>query len=216
MRKILIGDVHGCFEELILLLEKIKFTEEDELIFLGDIINKGPYSLKVLEFVKDNGHPCILGNHEMGFLRAIDDDKYMKGGFLKIREELGSRLDEYVQWMRELPLYIEDEDYIAIHGGLEPGVSLGQQSAAIATRIRTWDGSGQDMNNSSNPAWYELYKGKKLVVFGHWAARGLIVRDNAIGLDTGCVWGRELSALILPERKVVSVPAQKIYQDPNN
>jgi len=217
MRQIIIGDIHGCFDELVTLLEKVKFNkEEDELIFLGDLINKGPYSVKVLEFVKGNGYRSILGNHEMGFLRALDNDKYMKGGFLKIKNELGAQLDEYAQWIRELPLYIEEKDFIAIHGGLEPGVELQKQRPEIATRIRTWDGTGEDMNDFNNPAWYELYKDKKLVVFGHWAARGLIIRDNAIGLDTGCVWGGELSALILPAREVISVPAQKMYRDPNS
>ncbi len=214
-RKILIGDVHGCFEELKLLLKKIDYIAlQDELIFLGDLINKGPHSVEVLQFVKEGGHRTILGNHELGFLRAIDNEKYMVKGFLKLKDELGPRCEEYVEWIRALPLYIEDDDFIAIHGGLEPEVRLENQDPRIATRIRTWDGSGEDMNDESNPAWYEFYKDKKLVVFGHWAARGLIVRDNAIGLDTGCVWGGELSCLILPEKKIESIRALKMYRDP--
>ncbi len=214
-RKIIIGDVHGCFDELKLLLDKINFNNEnDELIFLGDLINKGPLSIEVLKFVKSNAHRSIIGNHELGFLRATDNDKYMVKGFLKLKEELGAELDEYVGWLRSLPLYIEEDDFIAIHGGLQPAIALESQKPEVATRIRTWDGSGQDMNDLNNPPWYEFYKGSKLVVYGHWAAEGLKIRKNTIGLDSGCVWGGKLSCLILPERNIVSVEALKMYRDP--
>ncbi len=212
-RQIIIGDVHGCFEELMQLLEKIKFdVSSDELIFLGDLINKGPFSVKVLEFVKEGGHKSILGNHELGFLRALNQAEYMTGGFLKLAQELRGQISEYQKWLEQLPLYIEEDHFIAIHGGLEPNVALNKQTAKIATRIRTWDGKGDDLNNPDNPAWYEFYKKDKLVVFGHWAANGLVLRENAIGLDTGCVWGGELSCLILPERKVESVKAKSVYR----
>ncbi len=215
-RRILIGDVHGCYDELMLLLEKVKYSKgKDELIFLGDLINKGPHSVAVLKFVKENGHRTILGNHELGFLRALDHEKFMGRGFLKLKNELGGDLQEYGDWMRTLPLYIEEDDFIAIHGGLEPGVALADQKAIIATRIRTWDGRGEDLNDLDNPAWYDLYKEKKLVVYGHWAAQGLNIRDNVIGLDSGCVWGGELSCLVMPEREVLSVSAKKMYRDPS-
>ncbi len=214
-RQIIIGDVHGCYEELMELVDKVNFNAQtDELIFLGDLINKGPSSVKVLEFVKNGGHKSILGNHELGFLKALDYAQYMTGGFLKLAEELKGELSEYQKWLAQLPLYIEDDLFIAIHGGLEPGVPLNMQRAQVATRIRTWDGIGDDLNNPANPAWYELYKEDKLVVFGHWAAKGLIRRENAIGLDTGCVWGGELSCLILPEKKVQSIKAKRVYQIP--
>lgn len=214
-RQIIIGDVHGCFEELKELLDKVKFnSSEDELIFLGDLINKGPDSVKVLEFVKKGNHRSILGNHELGFLKAQEGGKYRSGGNLKLIEQLGTHLDEYVQWMKELPLYIEEESFIAIHGGLEPDVELEKQRPEIATRIRYWDGVGEDMNNDSHSPWFEYYKGEKLVIFGHWAALGLVVRENVIGLDTGCVWGGDLSALILPAGEIVSVSAKRMYKDP--
>ena len=214
-RQIVIGDVHGCFEELKLLLEKVKYnSQHDELIFLGDLINKGPQSVEVLKFVKKGNHRSIVGNHELGFLRAQVDESFLNKGFLKLTEELGSDLEEYVEWIKSLPLYIEEDNFIAIHGGLEPGVALSDQDPRIATRIRTWDGKGEDLNDESNPAWYELYKGEKLILFGHWAARGLVVKENVIGLDTGCVWGGELSCLILPEKKIESVRALKMYRDP--
>lgn len=211
-RVIVVGDVHGCFEELQELLKKCNFqSKTDRLIFVGDLINKGPYSLKVLDFVIEGGFECILGNHELGFLRSLEDKKYFKNGNKARAEEMGEDLGHYVTWMKELPLYIEDEEFVVIHAGIEPGVSLHKQRAEVCTRIRTWDGLGLDLNNPNDPPWYEFYKEERLVIFGHWAAKGLIKRENAIGLDTGCVWGGELSALILPQREVLSVKAQKEY-----
>lgn len=214
-RVIIIGDVHGCFKELQALLKKCDFqSKRDRLIFVGDLINKGPFSLKVLDFVIEGNFECTLGNHEWGFLRSLEDKRYFKNGNKALAEEMGKDLGHYATWMKELPLYIEDEDFIVIHGGIEPGVSLKNQRAEVSTRIRTWDGVGTDLNNPDNPSWFELYKLEKLVIFGHWAAKGLIKRANAIGLDTGCVWGGELSALILPQREVQSVEALKEYKSP--
>jgi hypothetical protein len=64
--------------------------------------------------------------------------------------------------------------------------------------------------------WYERYTDSRLVVFGHWAKPAALVRKNAIGLDTGCVYGGALTALILPERRLVSVPARRVYQKKEN
>lgn len=216
-RTIIIGDVHGCFVELMELLEKAKFDQsEDKLIFLGDLINKGPDSVKVLKFVKEGGHSSIVGNHELGLLRAASNETYMVRGFLKLKEELGAEFDDYISWIKTFPLYIETDNFICIHGGLEPEVSIEKQRAEMATRIRTWDGTGDDLKDESNPPWYDFYKGEKIIVYGHWAAQGLIVRENTIGLDTGCVWGGDLSALILPDGEILSVSAKKMYKDPHS
>lgn len=217
-RTIIVGDVHGCFEELKELLKLCDFKpNEDRLIFLGDLINKGPYSREVVHFVMEGGHECIAGNHERGFLRSLEDQTFFKKGFKKFYEcyEDESERERVISWMRSLPLYIEDEGFICIHGGLEPGVSLKDQKPEIATRIRTWGGNPEDLDNDKDPAWYSYYKGEKLVVFGHWAMRGLVQKEKVIGLDTGCVWGGALSALILPERKILSVKAKRVYKTVN-
>lgn len=213
MRTIFIGDVHGCYKELKHLLDEISFDEkEDRLIFVGDLINKGPHSLKVLDFVVRNDYECVLGNHEWGFLKALDEPKYRRKRFELLYEEMGKKRESYIQWMRELPLYIEDEKFICIHGGLEPGVPLEKQQAQIATRIRTWGGDPNDMDNPKDPPWYEFYEGTKPVIFGHWAMKGLVLKDNVIGIDTGCVWGGRLTAFILEENEIVQVPALKKYK----
>jgi bis(5'-nucleosyl)-tetraphosphatase (symmetrical) len=213
MRTILIGDVHGCSEELAELLKAVSFDDKsDRLILLGDAINKGPDSLGVLHLIRDNKAECLMGNHELGFLNWLEANIPLgRSGFDRVKEQLGEELLTWVGWMKQLPLFIEGADFLAVHGGLVPGVALNEMSARMLTRIRTWDGKGEDINNPNNPAWYEFYHEKKLVVYGHWAARGLNVRANTIGLDSGCVWGGHLSALILPEKKIVQVKAKKTY-----
>lgn len=214
VRTLFVGDVHGCFKELELVLEKAKYNpEEDRLIFLGDLINKGPYSIEVVNFVMKGGHQSLMGNHELGFLRSLEDPTYFKKGFKKFYEELGDIREEVIAWIKERPLYIEEEDFIAIHGGLAPGVALSEQKPRVATRIRTWGGE-DELNDPDNPPWHSFYEGEKTVIYGHWAMQGLHQTKNTIGLDTGCVWGGSLSVLIWPKREIVQVPALRQYQIP--
>jgi bis(5'-nucleosyl)-tetraphosphatase (symmetrical) len=214
-RIIFIGDVHGCYEELKLLLKKTKYKDgKDRLIFLGDLINKGPYSIEVVDFVRSGNHECIMGNHELGFLRSLEDPSYFKKGFKKFYEELGAKREEVITWMRGLPLYIEEEDFLCIHGGIQPGVPLENQKPRVATRIRTWGGDEDDLNDPDNPPWHKLYKGEKTVIYGHWAMQGYHKTKNTICLDSGCVWGGSLTGLIWPERKAVHIPALKQYKKP--
>lgn len=211
-RTIIVGDVHGCLDELKTLLKNAQFDPtKDRLIFLGDLINKGPDSVGVVTFVKDNAFECIMGNHELGFLKSLEDPAYFNKGFKKFYEDLGDQRDEVILWLKKLPLFIEGKDFICIHGGLEPNVSLKNQKKEVATRIRTW---GQKLNEEGATPWYEFYKEEKLIVYGHWAAQGLLVRDNTIGLDSGCVWGGALSALLLPQREIIQVKAFEQYSIP--
>lgn len=214
-RTIFIGDVHGCFEELQLLLEKVEFNKKkDRLIFLGDLINKGPFSREVVAFVRGGGHECILGNHELGFLRSLKDPSYFKRGFKKFYESMEAReREEVIEWIENLPLYIEEKDFICIHGGLEPDVPLAEQNPRVATRIRTWGGDVKELNNPDNPPWHKFYEGEKPIIYGHWAMQGLWQTKNTFGMDSGCVWGNHLSALIWPVKEIVQVKALKQYAE---
>lgn len=189
MRTLIVGDVHGCIRELDLLLAKVCYTPGDRLIFLGDLINKGPASLAVLQRVKELGAEVILGNHELALLLEIE-----QGAKPKFPRE-------YIEWMRSWPSYIDTKDFLVVHGGLIPDEDFRASDPRDITRIRLWQ----------EKPWFELYTGKKLVVFGHWAAMGLVWRDNAIGLDTGCVYGKQLSCLELPGRKLTQVDALEQY-----
>lgn len=213
-RTIIVGDVHGCLKELHNLLKKVNYKKnKDRLIFVGDLINRGPYSLEVLEFVENIRAETVRGNHEHFFLEYIRTGNYGLECFLKLKHQMGTKFKFWVEWLNQVPLFIEEENFLVVHGGLIPGKHPSQTSPSILTLIRTWDGiNGEDLNNFLHPPWFELYKNPKLVVFGHWAKKGLVIRDNAIGLDTGCVYGKYLTAVILPERKILQVPSQSVYE----
>jgi len=212
-RTIIIGDVHGCHRELKALLDKVNAVpEEDTIIFIGDLINKGPSSRGVWELYREYRATCIMGNHELSLLELVHGKHHKHKKYLsRLHKDFGSKFDEFVQDVHQFPLWLEDHDLMMVHGGLIPGLHPDQMDPWHLVTIRTWDGEGHDLKNESNPPWFDLYEGDDLVVFGHWAALGGIVREKVIGLDTGCVYGGKLSCLLLPERKIVKVSAKKSY-----
>ena len=215
-RTLLVGDVHGCFRELTELLEKVDFDPSgDRLIFLGDIINRGPHSGKVLELVHSIPCEVVLGNHELGLTKYVQDKSPPNPDFEEVLQQMEDKRDDYLAWMENLPTFIETPAFLAVHAGLIPNLSPQKHPPEIITRLRTWGGDFHDLDNPAHPPWYELYTGKKLVVYGHWALKGLTVRENTIGLDSGCVWGGALSALELPGRKITQVKAHAVYADPS-
>ena len=205
-RTIFIGDVHGCIDELLELMERLAPTPEDRVIFVGDIINKGPDTKGVVEYVYGKGYECVLGNNEQSYIAGclLVGSKYHQ-----LKETLPDKVHE---WIICLPRWIDDEHFTVVHAGLFPNMHPDSVPIEQFTRIRTWDGIGEDIQNSDNSAWYEFYTGMKPVIYGHWAAKGLNIRHNTIGLDSGCVYGGKLSAYILESNEIVQVPAKKIYK----
>ncbi|MEQ8350964.1 MAG: metallophosphoesterase family protein [Leptospiraceae bacterium] len=206
-RTIFIGDVHGCAQELKLLVQKLELQPEDRVVMLGDLINRGPDPAGVVDFVFEQGFECLKGNHEDEYLRHYHGLE----PYASLRRKIG---DEKHSWIESLPLWIESDDFMAVHAGLEPYKHPSQTSPRVLLTIRTWDGSGIDLKNPDNPAWYEFYHESKPVFYGHWARRGLNIRDNTVGLDSGCVYGRALSAYILETRELVQLPALKTHYIP--
>jgi hypothetical protein len=206
-RTIFIGDVHGCLDELKKMVRTLKPQPEDRIILLGDLINRGPDSAGVIGYVYESKFECILGNHENNYLmnnQTID----LYGD---LRREIG---EERHRWIEGLPLLIESDLFMAVHAGLEPGVHPHHSRREILLNIRTWDGSGHDLRRPENPPWYKFYAGTKRVFYGHWAKEGLTVRKNTVGLDSGCVYGNELSAYIHETGKLVQIKAARIYARP--
>ena len=186
-RTLVIGDVHSCADELGCLLER---TRPSRVILVGDVFNKGPDPEGTWSLVKRWNAESVLGNHD---LRV---QKLAKRGELLAPEAA-------VAWLSELPLTIEGEDWIVVHGGLNPE---GETTRAQAVRLRRWP-NDDDVNN---PFWWECYTGNKLVIYGHDAMRGLQDhRPRTLGLDTGCVYGGELTGYLLEEDRIVSVPASR-------
>ena len=206
----IIGDVHGCFTELMLLLEKAKYSsKEHRLILVGDLINKGPDSFKTLSWVRDTKTETVIGNHEIKFIKAIESNQILSVALEELKAQMGEKLYEWIEWIKSWPFYIEAEDFLVVHGGVIPGEHPSQSRREYLVNVRCWDSHTKTIHSSGYPAWHEFYTASKLVVYGHWARQGLKIKNNSIGLDTGCVYGGQLTGVWLPSREIIQIEKQK-------
>ncbi len=204
-RTIVLGDIHGCWEELKDLLAAVDARPQDRLISVGDLVCKGPQSGRVAEWAMSTPNlECVLGNHELRLLRHWKNGRrsHEKPYDAAAYEQLGARLDPFMRFVERWPLTLSGPGFLVVHAGFDPREDLEWQSRSCLTTLRRLE---------DGRPWFEGYRGRTLAVFGHWAQKKPIVRPNAIGLDTGCVYGEALTALILPERRLVSVPARRVY-----
>lgn len=216
-RTIVIGDVHGCADELDALLKECTVESGDDVVLVGDLIAKGPASREVLARVRQEGFRSVRGNHDAHVLRwkAAHDAGEHEPRLSPTHAELAHSMSD-ADWalLRSLPLYIRlpEHEALVVHAGLVPQVPLEQQQPVLMMNLRSIrpDGTGSKKPDDGM-LWGALWTGPELVLFGHHAAAGLQVYPHAIGLDTGCVYGGKLSACILPERKIVSVPSRRAY-----
>lgn len=204
-RTIVIGDVHGCLRELRELLAAVEARPEDRLISVGDLICKGPDSRKVLDWAMATPNlECVLGNHELRFLeRWRGEDVAAKPYDGEVYAQLGEDLDRYMRFIESWPLTIPGPGFMVVHAGFDPRRPLDEQTPRELTGLRRLKDTGEP--------WFLRYEDSRLIVFGHWAQRSPIVRSNAVGLDTGCVYGAALTGLLLPERRLLSVRARRAY-----
>ena len=213
-RTFFIGDVHGCYDELIALIAHAGITDDDDLYFVWDLINKWPKSYEVVEYVRNRPNTyCVKGNHEFFTffdVEHIDSLQWISESRKNwIKKEVPiyalatGGLDEYREWFESLPHIIERDDFIVVHAGFHPDYGLATPPE-IATMIRVHEWR----------PWYEYYTGDKLVIYGHWAAEWLRVRRNTIWLDTGCCFGGALTAYCLETGEYSQVRANKVYKEP--
>jgi diadenosine tetraphosphatase ApaH/serine/threonine PP2A family protein phosphatase len=214
-RTIVIGDLHGCFDELIDLLDRVALSASDRVICVGDLIVKGEKNREVLDmFSSDERFSSVLGNHDRALLRFWNGETTsLKPTQARCRDELEPERARYHNYLRDLPSMIKLEKYVVVHAGVRPGYALSDQSVEDLTELRTL---GEDRTNREGIPWYELYDGEKTVLFGHWPMSPPRRGPRAIGLDTGCVYGYSLTAFILETGEFVSVPARRAYDQPAN
>lgn len=206
-RIIVIGDIHGCIDEVRDLSDRLAVTSSDRLISVGDIICKGPDSAQCLDWAMSMPNlECILGNHELRFLNSWKNGRKpnIKPYDMQTVRNMGSRFETYMKFIENWPLYIDLEELTVIHAGLRPGISLKKQSPLDLTQLR-----GVEPDDAP---WYEYYEGGKKVIFGHWVRRNPLVQEKIVGIDTGCVYGGKLTAFIWPDDRVISVKARKAYR----
>lgn len=256
-----IGDLQGCYDPFRRLLDEIEFDPANDSLWLtGDLVSRGPKSLKTLRYVKKLG-ACVvtvLGNHDLHLLalsqRVVRNAKRFESLQKLMR---APDLDELVDWLRRRPFahYGEDLDTLLVHAGTYPTWTVKKTLARAAevedvmqgakfktllekmygNRPTLWSGSlagykrlrfiincltrvrmltpdlRLNLTHTGSPwsahrkllPWFDIdepaWAGTR-IVFGHWSALGLVVLPEYISLDTGCVWGRQLTAVRLDTR----------------
>lgn len=211
-RLLAMGDIHGCHHMLMKLLERIAFDPAtDTLVFVGDYIDRGPDSRKVIDTLINlrascPNLVCLKGNHEAMLLNYYLDGRgeqqfFLNGGLATLDSygispadtRAGRGLPEdHLQFLRGLPLFHEAEDYLFVHAGLRPGVHLADQSSEDLLWIRyEFMDSEEDFGRT--------------VVFGHTPLRDPLIESNKIGIDTGAVYGGRLTCIELHGRTIHQV-----------
>jgi bis(5'-nucleosyl)-tetraphosphatase (symmetrical) len=233
-RRIFVGDVQGCRDELERLLELVRFDPTCDVLHpVGDLVNRGPDSLGVLRLMRELEALSVLGNHDTHLLRVADGTRE-----LRARDTLDDVLaaedrEDLLAWLMQQPFVREHPDLFQVHAAIHPAWAdpvtelLGadplnaEERTDFVTRVRycAADGARPDADwpppAASFAPWFEHWERRpgetRMVVFGHWARMGLVERPLLRGLDTGCVWGKELTAWIAEENRIVHAPAARVY-----
>jgi len=240
MRTIVIGDVHGCLNEFEELVGRLDPQPGDRLVSLGDLMDKGPDPVGCVRFARSLAMEMVLGNHEEKHRRWW---KHVDRGFrdlgyknpmrpLKDEDQRANRglSPEDVEFFNNLPSSINlTPGWVAVHGGLLPGLPFEKQPERKMIRVRWVDDRGKmialdpvsPFKPENGKEWTEVYDGSRSVVFGH-AVHSLtdpyiVRRDTGVetwGIDTGVVYGGRLTALVMETMEIVQVEAKETYVQP--
>uniref|UniRef100_K3WUZ8 Calcineurin-like phosphoesterase domain-containing protein n=1 Tax=Globisporangium ultimum (strain ATCC 200006 / CBS 805.95 / DAOM BR144) TaxID=431595 RepID=K3WUZ8_GLOUD len=228
VRAVIVGDVHACYEELLELLHACAFdAASDTLVLVGDLVNKGPQPLEVVRFARETKALCVRGNHDDAALSAYYawQANGCAPGSTGSYSYVEQFTPEDVQFLEQLPFTVTlpNQNAIVVHAGLVPGVPLSAQQPRHMYKMRylhqvpadqetaaadeqedgrstAWVASETKLAelDGAQTQWATQWKGPLHVYFGHDAVPGLQQEAFATGLDTGCCYGRQLSACILP------------------
>jgi len=217
MKVAIIGDIHGCHQKLLELLEKLP-ADIEQIYSTGDLIDRGPDSDKVVQECIDRNIICVKGNHEDMFIDYITGEgEYdkgifeMNGGIATLEAYANENKeidipDEHIEFLVNMPYYIETDDFILTHGGISTSIrDTFRDCSEQSKRLVMWNRGG--ICGSLGKVQVHGHTPKHNV---HFIKRGGEV--DGINVDTGGVFGYKLSAVILPTMEVVEVkvPEQKV------
>ena len=206
-RTIIVGDIHGCFDELQRLLGELDFSDADEVVSVGDLVDRGPQSLEVWDFFRQRPNAsAIMGNHERKHVRGI-----LSYSQEIVRLQLGARYQEFREWATHLPYYLDRPEALIVHGGFENGVDVARQRQDVLAA--TTSGSKYLEVCYPNRHWADEYTGDKPIVFGHQVVgdHARCFGRNAYGIDTGACHGGYLTGLVLPDFQLHRVKSRRDY-----
>jgi len=214
MKRLIVGDIHGCFDEFQRLLDQAGLADDDGIIALGDLVDRGPDSPRVVDFFRN--HPrarSLMGNHEWKHLLVRRGQMDPAPSQELARHQFTTEgYADALRWFETLPPSIALPEALLIHGCLDPAKPLAEQRPE--TLLGTLSAEGYLRRHYPQP-WYELYEGPTPLVAGHHdysrAGRPLVIRDRVFLIDTGCCYGRALTGLLLPDFRLLSVPSRRNY-----
>ncbi|XP_033126689.1 bis(5'-nucleosyl)-tetraphosphatase PrpE [asymmetrical]-like [Anneissia japonica] len=223
----IVGDVHGCYDEMRELLEKAKNATPKEMtvVFVGDLVNKGPKNKQVLDYVQESGAYSVRGNHDNAVLYQCLSYQSDTNYEVSARYEWICDLSqENIDYLRDLPytIKIPSHNVIIVHAGLLPGKPLEHQNLSDMIVMRNvidrdyFDGGPYASEIAGGSPWIRYWGGKDHIYFGHDAVRGLQQSTFATGLDTGCVYGGCLTGVFVNESgeidSMLQVKAKDVYK----
>lgn len=233
----IIGDIHGCYDELMYLLEKLGYRFDDGIhihpdgrmpAFVGDAMDRGPDSLKVMELLFARQDRGILhyspGNHCNKLYRFMKGNQVQLAHGLEItiadwqsmpKKEQQNFRERYIRFYEELPQYLVlRDDLIVAHAGLKQemiGVPVNRK-IAVFTLYGDITGKFHADGRPVRRDWAKSYKGGPWIVYGHTPTEEPYLINKTANIDTGCVFGGSLTAFRFPEKELVAVPSSQPYQ----
>ena len=238
----IIGDVHGCFDELVALLESLGYRitppnaegngyvvahpEGRKAVFVGDLVDRGPGVVNVLKLVMSmvaNGTAlCVAGNHESKLVRKLKGrNVQVSHGLAESLAQLEMEPPEFQQQATQfmdglISHYVLDGGNLVVaHAGMKE-----EYQGRASGRVRDFCLYGETTGETDEwglpvrADWAAGYRGKATVVYGHTPVTEPAWLNGTINVDTGCVFGGRLTALRYPENELVSVPAARVYYEP--
>ncbi len=234
----IVGDVHGCLDELLELLRALGYSVEMQdgqyaaqppegrkLIFVGDLVDRGPQTPEVLRLVSSlvqSGHAfCVPGNHDVKLVKALRGrDVKLTHGLADSMRQLEKESPEFRQEMAKfldglISHYVFDDGKLVVaHAGLKESMQ-GRGSGAVREFALFGETTGEtdEFGLPVRYNWAADYRGKALVVYGHTPQPEPLWLNNTVNIDTGCVFGGSLTALRYPEKEIVSIRAHATYYE---
>ncbi|CAC9600901.1 hypothetical protein [uncultured Gammaproteobacteria bacterium] len=210
-RLIIYGDIHGCYDELVQLRQKINPAKEDVEVCVGDVITRGKNSIKTLRYLQVNNIKSVLGNHEDKIVRYLQHQENIKKNPIVLDEDEQdivlnlSALD--IDYLKNMPLFMQFGEITILHGGLQNHQNLNKISKKLKTQILRLRFLDQAHNfvtfgreDDKSIFWADIYNGNHgFVVYGHQKFNEVKITQYALGVDTGCVYGGKLSAAIFQD-----------------
>ncbi len=232
---IVYGDIHGCLDELKELRKKLNPKPNDIEVSVGDIINKGPYSIETIHYVLDKQIHCVIGNNEAKIIKLYnrytkEGEKYLETIKPHEKETILKITKKEINYLESLPFYLKFSNLTILHGGITKDIilddSLSNKNKKQVINLRYLDRKLQPIPwndfDGRYKFWSELYEGNEgFILFGHHPFDNPKIDEFSIGLDTGCVYGGKLSAakfnmldngkLDTKNYQIISVNAKKNY-----